>query len=178
MEGSSMFYKTIDNYTRVSEGLFFNIVNVGVHEYPDTRQLSEKEVLAMFIKSKYFLRREEFLDKVHVTSEGHEMYVHWNFHGFYDVDKIDMSCFDKVEFGEFKHRFIEYIRKEVDMPEFRMEIENYMSAELDLSNVSYYVIKELPEEYMHKWSVYAFFISGIIYHHIDKKIQLVTFGMD
>jgi len=136
-----------------------------------------REVLQEFMKSKYFLWQEEFRNNVQVNINGKETHEDWNFHGLYDIKQLSPSDFEKVKFENFKARFIAFIETEIGKDNKLPEIQQVV-ASLYNQESSFYIIRNLPENKVHKWTVYEFFISGFEINMDNKTITLVEFGRD
>lgn len=138
---------------------------------------NEEEIITEFINSKFFLWKEDFLDNVEVVINGQKTFVDWNFHGLYDVKKIKYGDYQNVDFNLFRKTFIDFIELNVGVISELLDIDNEIKN-MQKENSSFYVIKPLSEDKIHRWTVYELFLSGIIIDLSKKNISLVEFGLD
>jgi len=134
-------------------------------------------VLADFIKTPFFCWKEEYRNEVHANIDSEETIVDWNFHGLYDIKKIKTEHFEKVSGSDFIKRFKEYIKKEIGFDSKLPIIESELTDLNDLTS-DYYIIKDLPSDFHHEWTVFAFFISGFKIDENNGKLTAIEFGLD
>jgi len=164
--------------------IYERVVSVDIDSYFSIQKYAFVEsvddggsVLRNFMKSKYFLWQEEYRNKVHVCIDGNNVFVDWNFHGLYDIKKLSPSDFTKVNFDFFKHRFINFMEGKIDTDDKLPEIIQVMS-EINEPESASYIINDLPNTKIHKWTVFEFFISGIVINIPNKTIVIIEFGED
>lgn len=146
---------------------------------PSTKagQFACEDLLQRFIRSRYFLWQEKFRDSVSVDINGKDATTDWNFHGLYDAKKLSLSCFEKVDYARFEKRVTDFILWEIGATDQLNKVHNLISQMNNDGNV-FYIIKELPDEYLHEWSVFDFFMSALVCNHADETITLLEIGDD
>jgi len=130
-----------------------------------------------FMKTKYFSWQEDFRNEISVTVNNTEKIVDWNFHGLYDIKKLQPEHFIKVKASDFIDQFKEIFQSEIGIDKNLRNAHKNLNALTDLSS-EFYLIKNLSEDLKHEWTVFNFFLSGFKIS-IDKKVlTAVEFGLD
>lgn len=140
----------------------------------------DKETLnpvAEFMKTKYFSWKEEFRNEINVTVNNKEQIVDWNFHGLYDINKLQPEHFKKVKASNFKERFKEVFLSEIGIDKNLKKAHENLNALTD-SDSDFYLIKNLSEDLKHEWTVFTFFLSGFKISMDKKVLTAVECGLD
>lgn len=165
------------------EKIFETIIRPQVPSYFSLRyyrydeDIQSSDVLRAFMNSRYFLWKEDDRHKVLVNVNGKNTSVDWDFHGLYDVKQLSLLDFDKVSFQLFKDAILSFIDKKIGQDDKVVEIQHLLENE-DNTACKYYIMCDISEDKIHPWTVYEFFISGIIVNPTEKSIRLVEFGRD
>jgi len=69
--------------------------------------------IAEFMRSRYFSWQEEFRNEVSATVNNSDKIVIWNFHGLYDIKKLQQEDFEKISPADFTRQFSRFIQSEI-----------------------------------------------------------------
>jgi hypothetical protein len=164
------FNKISEKIIRPKELSYFMIREFNWSEY-STNPIAE------FLKSRFFLWEEEYRNQVEVDIENTRTIVDWNFHGLYDIKKINHKNFIKVGCKEFKTMFRDFVIKEIGFDPELGKIEVELNNMIDLKS-DFYIIEDLSYDYRHKWTVFDFFLSGFKVNVKEFKLTAIEFGLD
>ena len=131
---------------------------------------NNSNLINTFMQSVYFCWNEEFRHKVKVDINNKSKFVNWNFHGLYDIKKINANNFIETNFSNFKTEFLNILKKESNDKNKISEVERVLNH-LDSSNSDFFIIQNLSNSFHHDWTVFDFFKSGF---KIDKSNQVLT----
>lgn len=172
----------VDNFIKIDNAVihFDHLGWLSTARYSPTTKVGQfacKDLLHRFIRSRFFLWQEECRNSVSVNIDGKETTTDWNFHGLYDAKKLSLSCFEKVEFTKFEQRIIDFISREIG-PLVQLNKVYNLIAQMNNEVNIFYIIQNLPDEYLHEWSVFDFFTSALICNKTDGTITLLEIGSD
>lgn len=174
MDGET--FRKIDNTVIHFDNLGW--LSITKYRYPtNLDEFTCTDLLQQFIQSKYFIWQEEFRNSVAININGLERTVDWNFHGLYDAKKLSLSCFDKIDYSEFEKRVTDFIFQEIGTTGQLDKVHNLISQLNNDGNI-FYIIQDLPNDYLHEWSVFDFFMSALIFNEADNTITLLEIGYD
>lgn len=171
------FNKISENTFAVNSRYYYQFRSYHFHPNGSAKPINCNEVMGAFIKTKFFLWQEEFRNEVPVYGVGKDTLADWNFHGLYDAKKMSVSSFDIIDFNEFVQRIMTYALDETEPEDNISEIETKLT-DIKTEGATYYILKNLPEDMRHKWSVYDFFISGFACDLKSNTLHLFEFGLD
>jgi hypothetical protein len=133
--------------------------------------------IAEFMKTRYFSWKEEFRNKVIVTVDHSDQITDRNFHGLYDIKKLRPEHFIHVTANGFVKHFMYTLQKEIGIDKKMMEAEQSLEKLIDLDS-EFYLIKNLPDEFRHDWTVFNFFLSGFKISKDQKVLTAIECGLD
>ena len=164
------FKKTSEKVIRPQEPSYFMIREFSFDKIATN-------VLAEFMKSSFFCWKEEYRNEITVNIDSEEKIVNWNFHGLYDITKLRTDHFHKVSAADFVERFKESVVMEIESDPSLPTIVKELVDQTDLKS-DFYIIKNLPLDFHHEWTVFNFFISGFKINEKNGKLTAIEFGLD
>lgn len=142
------------------------------------KQISDDEILKEFIKSKFILWNETENQTILTTnSNANSEDVDFNFHGFYDIQKLKVSDFEDVSLETFISNFNQNLTEFLSDTSKISELKNKIT-ELIKPYPTKYILKKPKEDQIHEWSVFTHHISGIGVNKFTNELILIEFGLD
>jgi len=133
--------------------------------------------IAEFMKTPYFVWQEKFRNKINVSINHSAQIDNWNFHGLYDIKKLHSKDFKEILAIEFVNRFNHFIESEIGFDKELKESKKLLDNLID-EDSKYYLIRNLPDNIRHEWSVFEFFLSGFKICSKRKILTAIECGLD
>lgn len=130
-----------------------------------------------FMKTRFFSWKEEFRNEVSVHVHQDRHIVDWNFHGLYDIKKLRPTDFTPLTAVDFVQRFMDVLQIEIGLDANMTEAKESLHQLIDLHSI-FYVLRNLPDQYLHPWSVYDFFLSGFKVSKSYNTLIAIECGLD